>query len=161
MEQKYLVRIKSDVREAEFDVTGENGVCTSVRLKSLRYLKINPNSGHGEVMDAHIYENDDNPMNSNMLYKWIVLWGSIPEVIKEVETNLPVVMLETNVVWDGFEEDEGKSEICYTYPFSHAWGGKYAKYAISKVLFSGQGEMVAKMFNKNLEDVRVLVPEFC
>ena len=26
MEQKYLVRIKSDVREAEFDVTGENGV---------------------------------------------------------------------------------------------------------------------------------------
>ncbi len=25
MEQKYLVRIKSDVREAEFDVTGENG----------------------------------------------------------------------------------------------------------------------------------------
>ena len=63
--------------------------------------------------------------------------------------------------WDGVEEDEGKSEICYTYPFSHAWGGKYAKYAISKVLFSGQGEMVAKMFNKNLEDVRVLVPEFC
>lgn len=121
MEQKYLVRIKSDVREAEFDVTGENGVCTSVRLKSLRYLKANPNSGHGEVMDAHIYENDDSPMNSNMLYKWIVLWGSIPEVIKEVETNLPVVMLETNVVWDGFEEDEGKSEICYTYPFSHAW----------------------------------------
>ena len=118
MEQKYLVRIKSDVREAEFDVTGENGVCTSVRLKSLRYLKANPNSGHGEVMDAHIYENDDSPMNSNMLYKWIVLWGSIPEVIKEVETNLPVVMLETNVVWDGFEEDEGKSEICYTYPFS-------------------------------------------
>ena len=114
MEQKYLVRIKSDVREAEFDVTGENGVCTSVRLKSLRYLKTNPNSGHGEVMDAHIYENDDSPMNSNMLYKWIVLWGSIPEVIKEVETNLPVVMLETNVVWDGFEEDEGKSEICYT-----------------------------------------------
>ena len=111
MEQKYLVRIKSDVREAEFDVTGENGVCTSVRLKSLRYLKANPNSGHGEVMDAHIYENDDSPMNSNMLYKWIVLWGSIPEVIKEVETNLPVVMLETNVVWDGFEEDEGKSEI--------------------------------------------------
>lgn len=109
MEQKYLVRIKSDVREAEFDVTGENGVCTSVRLKSLRYLKANPNSGHGEVMDAHIYENDDSPMNSNMLYKWIVLWGSIPEVIKEVETNLPVVMLETNVVWDGFEEDEGKS----------------------------------------------------
>ena len=54
MEQKYLVRIKSDVREAEFDVTGENGVCTSVRLKSLRYLKANPNSGHGEVMDAHI-----------------------------------------------------------------------------------------------------------
>lgn len=52
MEQKYLVRIKSDVREAEFDVTGENGVCTSVRLKSLRYLKANPNSGHGEVMDA-------------------------------------------------------------------------------------------------------------
>ena len=75
MEQKYLVRIKSDVREAEFDVTGENGVCTSVRLKSLRYLKANPNSGHGEVMDAHIYENDDSPMNSNMLYKWIVLWG--------------------------------------------------------------------------------------
>lgn len=64
MEQKYLVRIKSDVREAEFDVTGENGVCTSVRLKSLRYLKANPNSGHGEVMDAHIYENDDSPMNS-------------------------------------------------------------------------------------------------
>ena len=92
MEQKYLVRIKSDVREAEFDVTGENGVCTSVRLKSLRYLKANPNSGHGEVMDAHIYENDDSPMNSNMLYKWIVLWGSIPEVIKEVETNLPVVI---------------------------------------------------------------------
>ena len=29
MEQQYLVRIKSDVREAEFDVTGENGVCTS------------------------------------------------------------------------------------------------------------------------------------
>ena len=27
MEQKYLVRIKSDVREAEFDVTGENGMC--------------------------------------------------------------------------------------------------------------------------------------
>ncbi len=106
-------------------------------------------------------ENDDSPMNSNMLYKWIVLWGSIPEVIKEVETNLPVVMLETNVVWDGFEEDEGKSEICYTYPFSHAWGGKYAKVRNFKVLFSGQGEMVAKMFNKNLEDVRVLVPEFC
>ena len=91
MEQQYLVRIKSDVREAEFDVTGENGVCTSVRLKSLRYLKANPNSGHGEVMDAHIYENDDSPMNSNMLYKWIVLWGSIPEVIKEVETTCPLL----------------------------------------------------------------------
>ena len=159
MATKYIVKVTSEAREAEFEIMGEGKVCTDVKMKSLRYLKDDPNGGHSEVFHAHIFEGNDGPMSSNMVYVWVVLWGTIPEVIQEVETNLPMAMMETDAIWEGFEEDEGEN-ICYTYPFAHDYGERWMNAAISQVLFSGQGRMVAAMFDREPESVRVLVPKY-
>ena len=154
----YKITVKSDTRSAEYTVetigSGAELRCEPMKRISKEFCRSEHNAAHAETVTVRIMKD-----LSTLELVWVVLWGSIDEVICAVETVMPMAKLEVNVLFDAFAEDEGK-QICYTYPLVGKLSKIFKRTDSFRVLGALQGKIVADLWGKDPDEVRVLEPEF-
>lgn len=147
----YDVKLSGIMRQAEFtvDMDAKKIVRTYLRVED----------GAEDATHDVIYVTiQDQESMSNLKVTWIVLCGKKEEIIKTVETEMPVAKLETDAIFDAFKLDEYEDRVCYTYPLKGGLSKVMQRSPTYRALAATQQSLIASMWEVPANKVRVLDP---
>ena len=110
----YVIKVTGGKRSAEFtmDMNQRQIVRTKLHLSS------GAEKGNGEFLSLKIYKDFNGVLiGPGQEEKWMVLWGTIDNILDSIEAEWPMVKMESDALFKAIKEDEdgGKGNVFYTY----------------------------------------------